>query len=457
MASALDTVASWYSSIAGKTGDEQGMQYWSNRVANEGADAVKAVFAQNVADNTPAAAPSPAPTYYASSPSPAPSPAPANNYASQAASLYTGLLGRQGDAEGLKYWESQLASGRSLDDVTNSFKDSARTVYQDFLTNPNSVHKNAGYSGLLGSDLNGGISAGSLTGDARSVAKTGLSSDIYKNLYGTDPVKTKPVNTGVTTLDPSALTHRVINPNTETVRGQLSGLLAEDSKVLQQARADGMRTASERGLTNSAMAASAGEDALIRSAVNIATPDAGYYNKASDYNAALENQAMMYNAEAMNAAATNERGFNYQSLLQGQNNANQAGMQAAQLSQQMIIAQMNDETSRYNTDTSYRQQIDNQRYGIMAQILNTSNDLMSPDLKAQNLEALGFGKAPSRVKGSDGKWKIDAGDGMAGMAYVLEDIAKDLVVGEAGVDAALEAKDKNKDGRVTRAELLANA
>lgn len=65
-----------------------------------------------------------------------------------------------------------------------------------------------------------------------------------------------------------------INEKTDTVQGQLSGLMEKDSPFLQQARTRAAQTANSRGLLNSTMAASAGEAAAYDAALPVAAKDA---------------------------------------------------------------------------------------------------------------------------------------------------------------------------------------
>jgi hypothetical protein len=60
---------------------------------------------------------------------------PSSQYVQQAQQLYRSLLGREGDPQGIQYWANQLASGKSLADVTNSFKSSAQQVYNQYQNN----------------------------------------------------------------------------------------------------------------------------------------------------------------------------------------------------------------------------------------------------------------------------------------------------------------------------------
>src|ERR1700745_3094091 len=62
------------------------------------------------------------------------------DYTAQANAMYQNTLGRQGDANGVQYWATQLASGKNPNDVQNDFVTSAKQVYHDYLTDPNSQY-----------------------------------------------------------------------------------------------------------------------------------------------------------------------------------------------------------------------------------------------------------------------------------------------------------------------------
>jgi len=65
-----------------------------------------------------------------------------------------------------------------------------------------------------------------------------------------------------------------------TVAGQLTSLLDTDSKYIQQARISAAEKAQERGMLNTSLAAGAGEQAAIQSALPIAQQDAQTYATA---------------------------------------------------------------------------------------------------------------------------------------------------------------------------------
>lgn len=79
-----------------------------------------------------------------------------------------------------------------------------------------------------------------------------------------------------------------VAPN-ETVRSQLQQIIADDSPLMQQARARAMQQANSRGLLNTSMAATAGQAALYDAAMPIATQDASTYARAGEFNANTAN------------------------------------------------------------------------------------------------------------------------------------------------------------------------
>lgn len=94
--------------------------------------------------------------------------------------------------------------------------------------------------------------------------------------------------TGIGLSDLQGPTRWDVAPN-ETVRSQLQQIIADDSPLMQQARARAMQQANSRGLLNSSMAATAGQAALYDAAMPIATQDASTYARAGEFNANTSN------------------------------------------------------------------------------------------------------------------------------------------------------------------------
>ena len=100
----------------------------------------------------------------------------------------------------------------------------------------------------------------------------------------------------------------------QTVQGQIGGIIASNSPLLQQARANSLAQMNSRGLVNSSMAVGEGEKAVYSAALPIATQDAATYANSAQLNANAANQLAQFNANAGNQAL----GFT-------SNAANQAG------------------------------------------------------------------------------------------------------------------------------------
>lgn len=88
----------------------------------------------------------------------------------------------------------------------------------------------------------------------------------------------------------------------QTVQGQLKKVMDDNGPIIQQARTQALQQMEGRGLTNSSLAVTAGQDAAYRAATPIAGADAATYGKAAGYNADQKNQFSMKNADMSNQA-----------------------------------------------------------------------------------------------------------------------------------------------------------
>ena len=98
----------------------------------------------------------------------------------------------------------------------------------------------------------------------------------------------KPPTTGINLSQLQGMTRWDVAPN-ETVRSQLQQIIADDSPLMQQARARALQTANTRGLLNSSMAMTAADSALYDAAMPIAQQDASTYARAGEFNAGQAN------------------------------------------------------------------------------------------------------------------------------------------------------------------------
>ena len=153
-----------------------------------------------------------------------------------------------------------------------------------------------------------------------------------------------------TTYDPTKAT---VNAPTDTVQGQLSGILDPNSVLMQRAGAQGLATANSRGLLNSSMGVQAGQAAMIDKALPIASQDASTYGNFNLTNTAADNTAKQFNAQQTNAMGQ----FNV-----GQQNAiNMSNTDASNLSKR-------DYTNSYNSGLSTNAQLDQNTWATKEQV-----------------------------------------------------------------------------------------
>ncbi len=96
-------------------------------------------------------------------------------------------------------------------------------------------------------------------------------------------------------------TPSVVSSN-ETVQSQISDIIAANSPLMQQAKAQGAIQANARGLLSSTMAGQAQQQAVLNTALPIAQQDASTYAQARGATDLAANQASQRNAELQNAA-----------------------------------------------------------------------------------------------------------------------------------------------------------
>ena len=95
-----------------------------------------------------------------------------------------------------------------------------------------------------------------------------------------------------------------VDAGKETTAGQLQSIIAEDSPLMQQARAQAKQGMAQRGLINSSMSQGAGVAAMLERATPIAAADASVFG-----NRALSNQNAVNTGGQFNAAQQNQFGL----------------------------------------------------------------------------------------------------------------------------------------------------
>ena len=91
-----------------------------------------------------------------------------------------------------------------------------------------------------------------------------------------------------------------LDESKQTVSGQVNNLLQKDNPIMQTARTQAMQQANDRGMINSTMAAQAGEQAAIQTALPIAQADAQVNATNAQFNADQASKTNMFNTSESN-------------------------------------------------------------------------------------------------------------------------------------------------------------
>ena len=196
--------------------------------------------------------------------------------------------------------------------------------------------------------------------------------ELYLGRPATSPVGKLTANQiGKPTVGPvDPVDKSTVDPNL-TVEDRMAGLLSGESKYLNAARSKAMRTANQRGLLNTSMAAGAGEKAAIESAMPIATQDAAYFQGSAGKTQEARLQSGLYEkqGEISKDIATHEGGIARELEAIVQQGAN--FRQQAELEMKKVLAAME---LGNNERTAYAGAVSDMGDRFMAELNNIQRD-----------------------------------------------------------------------------------
>jgi len=166
-----------------------------------------------------------------------------------------------------------------------------------------------------------------------------------------------------------------VNQNTDTVAGQLRGLLSQDSPFITRARTSAAQAANARGLSNSSMAAGAGEAAAIDAATPIAAADAGTYSAQRLANQTATNTANEVGVTEANKAYLLDRSGKINQELEALKARNISSLSAQEANQLQTLTAQKGEIDRQLQAASAEQQstLQSERFAQQSQ-LNINSD-----------------------------------------------------------------------------------
>lgn len=278
--------AALYQQKLGRAPTASALAYWQGRGA-EGLNSFNASAAQEVSARPASTAPTP---------TPATSPVASNaNNDATIKSMYSQYLGRDAESGDVDYWNSQLAGGKTINQIRSDFVASSEYAGRAASSTKPFTYvdhdNNAATAPVLGNNPNSEI-------------KFGYRPDgSYGMMNGFGVQKKAPTYSGGGGYNFSGGPRPASN-----VAQKIADVTARDSPMMTQARARGFQSANSRGLINSSLAGQAAEQAVLDVAVPI-----GSQQDAQDFQ-----------------ANENYRGYGYNTQLQSQQDAQQLKVQSIQ-------------------------------------------------------------------------------------------------------------------------------
>lgn len=172
----------------------------------------------------------------------------------------------------------------------------------------------------------------------------------------------------------------------QTVAGNLEGLTDPNSPLNQQAAANALQASNKRGLVNSSLAVTAGQDAILKNALPVAQQDASTQATAAQTNAGAKNTASQFTANAANQASLNNSQLGTNVSINNANLGTKAASDNASGSNNASIANLNANTNLATANLS----ADTQKFlGQLTSNTNLATSKMSADtqLALGNLDA----------------------------------------------------------------------
>lgn len=167
----------------------------------------------------------------------------------------------------------------------------------------------------------------------------------------------------------------------QTVEGRINGLTDPNSAMNVKAATEATQTAAARGLVNSSLAVTAGQDAVLKNALPIAQQDANTYASSAQFNAGAKNSAAQFGANAANVANLTGADINQRNYSAELGADTQLATNKATNDTQLAANKLTNDTSVLNTKTNS----DTQQFVAN---LNSATSLATSKLSAETQTAI---------------------------------------------------------------------
>ena len=270
--------------------------------------------------------------------------------------LYEKYLQREGDVEGIKYWQGGLDSGKSEQEIEKAFTSSIAFINEQDAINAKAETDR----------VNAATAADAATALANKQQQQ-QQADTANAAALNNVTKAVSVDT-VFGSSPNAIagsSYAASNYAPTTLSEQMNVLLAENSDYLKMARTQSDQNMNSRGLMNTSIAQGASQAAAIDRAMPIAQGDVAALNQAARDNATFDNSAAIFEANTDNTfSLENKRALDNASanFAAAQNNAS---IQNATNGMRVVLQESINEINAYNNELVRQTNLDRLSWEIL--------------------------------------------------------------------------------------------
>ena len=216
--------------------------------------------------------------------------------------------------------------------------------------------------GAAGAGTPAGSNPGAASYDPSGVAPVANAPGVLSGAMPATPTVTPTSiagSTPTTTAASATGTNWSLDPNKQTVQGQLSGILAANSPLMQQAAARSQEQQIANGTLNSSMAVGAAQGAVMDKAMSIATQDANTYAANAKYAADTANSTSQFNTGQANQVGVQNTAEQNQNIRADQTTGLQGQVANQDVAKAKALAGFDSATklAMQNTDTAGKLQL----------------------------------------------------------------------------------------------------
>ena len=273
--------------------------------------------------------------------------------------LYEKYLQREGDVEGIKYWQGGLDSGKTEQEIEKEFTSSIA-----FINEQDAINAKAETDRVNAATAATALANKQQQQQQADTANAAALNNVTKAVSVDKVYQSTPV-AGVSS------TYTASNYKPTTLSEQMNVLLSENSDYLKLARTQADQQMNSRGLLNTSIAQGASQAAAIDRVMPIAEADANALNQSARDNTTYDNAATIANTNMRNEFALAQK----QALDSASSNyadaRNNAEQQNANNGIAVVLQNSINEMNAYGNEISRQVKLDELSYNIFKAALDS--------------------------------------------------------------------------------------